>query len=101
MQPFSIGPSPNAPCIFRCSTLSSAWQPTPAGGPTAVTAIGISPTFLPIHRRHLCSFPLWSAFPTALVRRHTHEYYEHSVTLGLAPRRAIPHSLGERRPSAP
>src|SRR5205823_8887651 len=33
---------------------------------------------------HLCHFPLCTALPCALVGRHAHEYYWHSVTLGLA-----------------
>ncbi len=40
------------------------------------------------HRRwacdHLCHFPLCTALPCALVGRDSHEYYWHSVTLGLA-----------------
>ena len=50
-------------------------------------AVGISPTSLPVPRRHLCPFPLWPAFPTALVGRCSHEYYEHSVTIEVALRR--------------
>ena len=42
---------------------------------------------LPIGRGPLCPFALWSAFPTAVVGRDAHDYYGHSVTLGLAPRR--------------
>jgi len=33
---------------------------------------------------HLCHFPLCTALPCAPVGRHSHEYYWHSVTLGLA-----------------
>ncbi len=33
----------------------------------------------------LCPFALWTAFPSSLVRRDSHDYYGHSVTLGLAP----------------
>ena len=33
---------------------------------------------------HLCPFPLCTALPCALVGRDSHEYYEHSVILGLA-----------------
>ena len=36
---------------------------------------------------HLCPFALWTAFPSSLVRRDSHGYYGHSVTMGLAPRR--------------
>ena len=35
----------------------------------------------------LCHFPLCTALPCALVGRHSHEEYWHSVTLGLAPGR--------------
>ena len=35
----------------------------------------------------LCPFALWTALPSSLVRRESHDYYGHSVTLGLAPRR--------------
>ena len=33
----------------------------------------------PVCRGPLCPFALWSAFPTAVVGRHAHDYYEHSV----------------------
>src|SRR6266542_5259037 len=36
---------------------------------------------------HLCSFALCAALPRALAGRDTRDYYEHSVTIGLAPRR--------------
>ncbi len=36
---------------------------------------------------HLCPFALWTAFPSSLVRRESHDYYGHSVTIGLAPHR--------------
>ena len=39
------------------------------------------------HLGHLCSFALYAALPRALVGRDSHDYYEHSVTVGLAPRR--------------
>ena len=57
------------------------------GNGTTVLALGITPTALFAHRRRLCPFPLWPALPAALVDRHPHEYYGHSVTIGLAPRR--------------
>ncbi len=41
---------------------------------------------------HLCPFALWTALPSSLVGRDSHDYYEHSVTLGLAPRGLIPRS---------
>ena len=34
---------------------------------------------------HLAPFALWTAFPPALVRRYSHDYYGACVTLGLAP----------------
>ena len=37
--------------------------------------------------RHLCPFALRTALPSPLVRRESHDYYGHSVTMGLAPRR--------------
>jgi hypothetical protein len=42
--------------------------------------------------RHLCPFALRTALPSSLVGRDSHDYYEHSVTLGLAPRGLIPRS---------
>jgi len=39
------------------------------------------------HLDHLCPFALWPALPTSLVGRHPHDYYGHSVTVGLAPHR--------------
>ena len=36
---------------------------------------------------HLCPFALWTAFPSSLVGRCFHDYYGHSVAMGLAPRR--------------
>jgi hypothetical protein len=36
---------------------------------------------------HLCSFALRVAFPRSLVGRYSHDYYEHSVIIGLAPDR--------------
>ena len=39
------------------------------------------------HLDHLCPFALWPAFPTPLVGRDPHDYYGHSVALGLAPLR--------------
>jgi hypothetical protein len=81
---FSIAPSPNAPCIFRCSTLSRVWRPTQVGGGAAVAAPGISPTSLAHPRRPLCPFALWPALPAAPVGRGSHDYYEHSVTVALA-----------------
>ena len=36
---------------------------------------------------HLCHFPLYTALPCPVVGRCSHEYYWHSVALGLAPRR--------------
>ena len=41
---------------------------------------------------HLCSFALRTALPSSLVGRCSHDYYEHSVTLGLAARGLIPRS---------
>ena len=41
---------------------------------------------------HLCPFALWTALPSSLVGRCSHDYYGHSVTLGLAPRGLIPRS---------
>jgi len=36
---------------------------------------------------HLCPFALWTALPSPLVGRDSHDYYGHSVAIGLAPRR--------------
>ena len=36
---------------------------------------------------HLCPFALWTAFPSPLVGRDSHDYYEHCVAIGLAPHR--------------
>jgi hypothetical protein len=36
--------------------------------------------------------PLWTALPSPLVGRCSHDYYGHSVTLGLAPGGSIPRS---------
>jgi hypothetical protein len=35
----------------------------------------------------LCPLALWTALPSSLVRRDSHDYYGHSVAIGLAPRR--------------
>jgi hypothetical protein len=59
---------------------------------------------LPVGRGHLCPFALWSAFPTAVVGRDAHDYYGHSVTVGLAPRRPSripPRATSERAAGAP
>jgi hypothetical protein len=40
-----------------------------------------------VNREHLCPFALRAAFPLSLVGRDSHDYYEHSVTVGLAPLR--------------
>src|SRR6266568_1337918 len=40
-----------------------------------------------VDREHLCPFALWTAFPSALAGRDPGDYYGHSVTIGLAPRR--------------
>ena len=44
------------------------------------------------HPHHLAPFALRTAFPSSLVGRDSHDYYEHSVALGLAPRGLIPRS---------
>jgi hypothetical protein len=31
---------------------------------------------------YLCPFALWTALPSSLVGRYSHDYYEHSVILG-------------------
>jgi hypothetical protein len=36
---------------------------------------------------HLAPFALRTAFPSSLVRRYSHDYYEACVTIGLAPLR--------------
>ena len=36
---------------------------------------------------HLCPFALWTTFSSALVARYFHDYYGHSVPMGLAPGR--------------
>ena len=59
----------------------------PVGDGLAVSALGITPTSLPAHRRRLVPFALWPAFPTAPVGRDAHDYYGTSVALGLAPGR--------------
>ena len=41
---------------------------------------------------HLRPFALRTALPSPLVGRYSHDYYGHSVTLGLSPRRLIPRS---------
>src|SRR5215510_2314748 len=50
---------------------------------------------------HLCHFPLCTALPCALVGRDPHEYYWHSVTVGLASCRSSrvpsPRNVLERR----
>jgi len=86
-QPFCVCPSPNAACDFHRTALSSAWLPAMAGGDRTGVAGGISPPSLPVPRRHLCPFPLWPAFPTALVGRCSHEDDAHSVTIEVALRR--------------
>ncbi len=55
---------------------------------STVVAVRISRTSqFAVHRGYLCSFALCAVLPRALVGRHSHDYYEHSVTVGLAPRR--------------
>jgi len=76
---------------------SRPWGPciTPASGERNCTSTGpkLSKTSSvhvphPWRMRHFegtdRSFPLCTALPCALVGRHSHEYYWHSVTLGLA-----------------
>ena len=36
---------------------------------------------------HLAPFALWTAFPSSLVGRYSHDYYGASVAIGLAPLR--------------
>ena len=53
---------------------------------------------------HLCPFAPWTAFPSSLVSRYPHDYYGHSVALGLAPRRrprVRPFRTSERDVGAP
>ena len=40
--------------------------------------------------RHLCPFALWTALPSSLVGRCSHDYYGHSVTPRLAPQGVDP-----------
>jgi hypothetical protein len=40
-----------------------------------------------LHHCHLSPFALWTAFPSSLVERGSHDYYGDSVALGVAPRR--------------
>jgi len=35
---------------------------------------------------HLAPFALWTAFPSPLVRRYSHDYYEAPVAIGLSAR---------------
>jgi hypothetical protein len=42
---------------------------------------------IPDDLRRLCHFALRAAFPLSLVDRYSHDYYWHSVTLGLSPLR--------------
>ena len=42
---------------------------------------------MPDNLKHLCHFALRAAFPLSLVGRHSHDYYWHSVTIGLSPLR--------------
>jgi hypothetical protein len=46
---------------------------------------------------HLSPFALYTAFPCSLDGRHTVDYYEDSVTLGLAPRRRSRVPFGTER----
>ena len=46
---------------------------------------------------HLSPFALYTAFPCSLDGRHTVDYYEDSVTLGLAPRRRSRVPFGPER----
>jgi len=60
-----------------------------------VSAVRISRTSCVLTSGYLCHFALWTAFPFSLVGRlhslfpwrrfYSHDYYWHSVTLGLAP----------------
>ena len=52
--------------------------------PSPASAFRISRTSQMLGIRHLCHFPLCTALPCALVGRDSHEYYWHSVTMGLA-----------------
>jgi hypothetical protein len=52
-----------------------------------VSAVRISRTSRFLTSGHLCPFALRVAFPLSLVGRYSHDYYGHSVTLGLAPLR--------------
>ena len=52
---------------------------------SAIVAVRISHTSPMLNLSHLCSFTLCVALPRALVGRDAHDYYEHSVAIGLAP----------------
>ena len=105
MQSFSVGPSPNRAGAFRRTRLSRVRRSEePLSGSQRVAATCITHASLCACRGPLCPFALWSAFPTAVVGRHAHDYYEHSVTLGLAPRRPSripPRATSERAVGAP
>ena len=48
---------------------------------------------------HLCPFALWTALPSSLVGRCSHDYYGHSVILGARAPRVDPAFVPVVRPS--
>ena len=54
---------------------------------STVSALRISRTSQFCVSGYLCSFALYAALPRAVVGRYAHDYYEHSVAIGLSPRR--------------
>ena len=52
---------------------------------SAVSAVRISRTSQFLSSGHLFPFALRTALPFSLVERNFHDYYENSVTFGLAP----------------
>jgi hypothetical protein len=53
---------------------------------STVSALRISRTSQFCASGYLCPFALCAALLRALVGRDAHDYYEHSVTIGLSPR---------------
>src|SRR5215831_13803397 len=82
---FPMAPLQTARESFDLKQLSSGlWRASLASWPALLRR---SASRVP-HRRwtcdHLCHFPLCTALTCALVGRDAHEYYWHSVTVGLA-----------------
>ena len=91
--PFPAAPGPNRTGTFQRIRLSSGFHmpaagfrlPRARGIPVAVSAFCIAHTSRrPVILNRLAPFALRAAFPPSLAGRYSRDYYETSVTIGLA-----------------